>query len=62
MLKINVLIKDSPNLQSPNILCHSLQKKTYLDTTSLIKLWKHSIQREPFNLAPRSSQKAYSTI
>jgi hypothetical protein len=60
MLKINVLIKD---LQSPKILCHSLQKKrTYLDTTSLIKLWKHSMQREPFNLAPRSSQKAYSTI
>ena len=46
MLKINVLIKDLPNSQSPKnqspkILCHSLQKKTYLDTTSLMKLWKH---------------------
>ena len=32
MLKINVLIKDLPNsespkIQSPKILCHSLQKK-----------------------------------
>ena len=67
MLKINVLIKDLPNSQSPQIqspkfLCHSLQKKTYLATTSLIKLWKHSIQRESFNLARRSSQKASSTI
>jgi len=62
MLKINVLIKDLPNSQSPKILCHSLQKKTYLDTTSLIKLWKHSIQRESFNLAPTSSQKASNTI
>ena len=49
MLKINVLIKDLPNSQSPQIqspkfLCHSLQKKTYLATISLIKLWKHSIQ------------------
>ena len=68
MLKINVLIKDLPNsqspkIQSPKILCHSLQKKkTYLDTTSLMKLWKHSIQRESFNMAPRSSQKASSTM
>jgi len=27
MLKITVLIKDLPNLQSPKTLCHSLQKK-----------------------------------
>jgi hypothetical protein len=52
----------SPKILSPKILCHSLQKKkTYLDTTSLIKLWKHSIQRESFNLAPMSSQNAFST-
>ena len=59
--------KDLPNPQSPTILspkirCHSLpKKKTYLDTTSLIKLWKHPIQRESFNLAPMSSQNAFST-
>jgi hypothetical protein len=34
----------------------------YLDTTSLIKLWKLFIQHESFNLAPRSSQKASITI
>jgi hypothetical protein len=38
------------------------KKKMYLDTTSLIKLWKLFIQHESFNLAPRSSQKASITI
>ena len=33
------------------------KKKIDLDTTSLIKLWKLSMQHESFNLAPRSSQK-----
>ena len=57
MLKIERLTQFTVSKNSVSLTT----KKTYLDTTFVIKLWKHSIERESFNLAPMSSQKASST-